>query len=701
MGAFDRSRCGALLRGIALLVALLAISPAAPLAADSDSRPAHTLPADEVLRLLEEAAGIESAGKSSLVNAAGRLPRLAADSLHAYDAIHYRIDVTPSRTSRHIDGNVALTLVVRDPAFTTIDLDAIGMTFSSITVNGSPRTAWTYGGGRLGVPVCEGVNCPPHAPGDTLRVEIAYACDPTTGYYQYPRNSYTSVEPYGARSWWPCWDEPADKATLDLHAAVPLGESCWSNGLLQGVTPGAPGLHVWHWRETHPIATYLVSIAVANYWRFDQLAGTVPIVNVAFPEDSTKAKLEYVNVPAMLTTFSELFEPYPFDKYGQATVEPYGPGGMEHQTMTTLRRNLLRGDRLYEYVWAHELAHQWWGDWVTCVDFRDIWLNEGFATFAEALFVENFYSVAAYDSAIAAHMLSALDADANFRYAIYDPPVNYMFGTTIYKKGGSVLHMLRRVLGDTDFFAGLRLYGQRHAYGTASTRDFRQAMEDASGQALGWFFDEWIFAAGIPTYAWSWQAVPADPPAPDETDLALFVRQVQANAPLYRMPIEFRITRAARPDTFVTVWNDAVAEQAFTVRVAGTVNGVTFDPRNSILKRVQPYVLDARDPAASVDPAPGRIELSAMPNPARGSVVLQGAWHDGAPGAMPPPARIAVFDAGGRLVRDLGVAPARGGLFGVTWDRRDDAGQTVAPGIYFAQVVAGTKREARPFVLVP
>ena len=228
-------------------------------------------------------------------------------------------------------------------------------------------------------------------------------------------------------------------------------------------------------------------------------------------------------------------------------------------------------------------------------------------------------------------------------------------------------------------------------------------MEDASGEALGWFFDEWIFAAGIPTYAWSWQAVPADPPAPGESDVALFVRQVQTAAPLYRMPIEFKVMRSAAPDTFVTVWNDAVAEQAFTVRVNGTVTGVVFDPRNSILKRVQNYVLDAGILPDGPATGAGRIELSAAPNPARGSVVLRGAWLDGAAGTMPASARFTVFDAGGRRVRDLGpVAGAAGaGAFAVTWDRLDDAGRAVAPGIYFAQVVAGTKREARPIVLVP
>jgi hypothetical protein len=689
-------------RGVLAFVVIAGLCRPADVALAGPAPDARALPPDEVLRLMEEASHLESIGKSSL---SGQSPfRIAADSLHSYDAIHYRLDVTPSRTARHVDGTMTLTLVVRDAPFTQVDLDAVGMSFSSIRVNGTPRTGWTAAGGRLFIPVCEGPNCPPHAPGDTLVVEVTYSCNPTTGYYQYVRNSYSSVEPDLARHWWPCYDQPSDKATLDLHATVPDPNSCWSNGLLVAVTPGAPGMSVWHWQETHPIATYLVSVAVATYWRWDQVSLGVPIINVAFPEDSTKAKFDYAHVPAMLEVFSEAWATYPFDKYGQATVDPFGPGGMEHQTMTTLRRSLLRGDRAYEYVWAHELAHQWWGDWVTCVDFRDIWLNEGFASFGEALWVENFYSTAAYDSAINQAMTAALNQDQVFRYPVYDPPPGFTFGTTIYKKGESILHMLRRLLGDAAFFDGFRLYGQRYAYGTATTRDFQQAMEDASLQPLDWFFDEWVFAAGIPSYVWTWQTAPPDPPAPGHTDVGLFVRQVQTQAPLYRMPIEFKFTRSALPDTFVTVWNDAVAGQDFLVRIRGTVTDVGFDPRQNLLKFVQPGTLAAGDPGRRLEPGKGRVALGVTPNPANGAVALRGRWLDGAAGQGPPTARFVVFDATGRLVRDLGsvaVPSLAGAPFGVTWDRRDDAGRSLAPGLYFAQVTAGDRREARPVVLVP
>jgi aminopeptidase N len=677
-----------------ILVALTLLAPPAP------ADPARTLPAGDVLRLLEEGAHAEAAGKAA-IERAGRGPGgvVAAELPHSWDALHYRLDVTPSRTSRHVEGTVTVTLVVRDPGLTHVDLDAVGMTFPSIKVAGVPRTTWSAAGGRLLVPVCEGAHCPPHAPGDTLVVEVAYSCNPVSGYWQYPRNAYTFAEPYDARAWWPCWDQPSDKATLDVHATVPESDSCYSNGVLVGTTPAAPGFRTWHWRETHPIATYLVSLAIAPYWRMDQAAAGVPITSVVFPEDSTKAKLEFANVPAMMTAFSGLWGPYPFDKYGQAAVEPFNVGGMEHQTMTTLWRSLVRGDRLFEYVWAHELAHQWWGDWVTCVDFRDIWLNEGFATHGEARWAEAHGGAAAYDSAVAQHMAAALVDDANFRHALHDPPPGSTFSQTVYKKGGSVLHMLRRVLGDAAFDAGLRLYGERHAYANATTTDLQAALEDAASQDLDWFFDPWVFAAGIPSYSWTWQVSPA---GAGESDLDLAVRQVQEDAPLYRMPLEFRVSRPARADTFVTAWNDAVPQQSWTVRVNCGVTGVVFDPRKNILKRVEPGTLTAEGGLAAA--ARGRISLVAAPNPLRATVILRARWDGDPDVSAPEHARFVVFDVAGRVVRDLGAVPGHAGVgadsFAVAWDGRDDGGTRVPAGAYFAQVTIGAKRQARALVVL-
>jgi hypothetical protein len=660
------------------LLLLLAAAPARA------QRTPTELPADEVLRLTEEAAHAGGDLKGLL---ATRPFEVLKDSTHSWNALHYPLDVKVTRTQQYIEGTVTTTLAIHDPGTTMIDFDAVDLNITGVRVNGNARTTWTSDGLKRSEQDCQG-DCPPHAPGDQLTVGVDYNGFPTLGFYHYAKNDYSFVEPYDARYWWPCWDEPFDKATLDVYATVPDTNSCFSNGVLLGTAPATPGFTTWHWQETHPVATYLIAITVGNYWTQTLTAGALPILNAAFPEDSTKAKADWQNLPAMVNLYSSLYAPYPFAKYGQIAVDPFGAGGMEHQTMTTLRRQLLRGDRFYEYVWAHELTHMWWGDWVTCVDFRDIWLNEGFATYGEAAWVENHYSTAKYDSAIAGDFTSSINADASFRYAIYDPPSGYTFGTTIYKKGGSVLHMLRRIVGDAVFYAGLNLYGNRFAYSNASAR-LPEAMEDL-GPAAGLVLRPVDLRRRPPTYQWAWVS---NPGPPGQSDVTPTIKQTQTGPTLYKMPIPIRISRSARPDTTVTVANDAVLDQAFVIRVNGTPTALAFDPKNNVLKRT---VSTVGAPAPEV--ALVHLRLLVAPNPARGPVELRGAWQNPDGGAAATCLRRARLPH----LRRVGAARARPGrgradaAVGPT----DRAGARVAPGLYFAEVVAGTKRETRPVTIL-
>ncbi|HKQ56696.1 MAG TPA: M1 family aminopeptidase [Candidatus Eisenbacteria bacterium] len=651
------------------------------------------LPPADVVRLSEEARWLFDEGKlqSAIATdrAAGRLgvAAVAAESLHSYDAIHYRLDVTLSRTSNLISGTMTLDLEVVDPAITQIDLHDQGLNVLATRVNGVSRTS-SVAAGKLLIPVCQGGDCPPHGAGDPLQVSVDYsASPPQVGFYYYGRNSYTMSEPYDARYWMPCYDLPFDKATLDVYCTAPDSNVCVSNGVLLSVTPGAPGTSVYHWQETHPISTYLIAITVGRFWQWTQTAGTLPILQNVFPEDSTKAKFDFANIPAMFPVFEARWGPYAFDKYGQVAVTPFGAGGMEHQSLTTINRSWVTGTRSQENGMAHELAHQWWGDMVTCVDFRNIWLNEGFASYGECLWQEGFYGAAAYASYIQSQMTSALNSDNGFRYALYDPPAANLFGNTIYKKGSLVLHMLRRVLGDASFYAGMQLYGQRFRYGTASTADFAQAMEDASGQDLDWYFSEWVYDKGLPTYDWSWQSA-AGPPG--KRTVVVTIRQTQTNAPLFRMPIEFKVQRAGLPDTNVTVINDALAIQNLLFDVEGaTVTNVVLDPRNSIYKRVQPRPVDV-----AVELGPG-VAMRVSPNPTSGGTRVAVRLSATTRAAI----EVTIYDSAGRAVRSLGAS--RPGLDGASfdWDLRDGAGRPVAAGLYFAQARAGASHEERPIIV--
>jgi aminopeptidase N len=216
-----------------------------------------------------------------------------------------------------------------------------------------------------------------------------------------------------------------------------------------------------------------------------------------FREDSALAAYDFANVPHMMDAFNYYFGPYPFEKYGMVAVTPFAYGGMDHQTMTTINRSWINGTRANEFGIAHELAHQWWGDMVTMSDFRHIWLNEGFATYAEALFTEYFYGQNTYAPRIQWYQDYYFIYDEYYgRFPLFDPVA--IFNAAEYFKGALVLHMLRGMMGDEAFFNGLRQYGQLYRYGNASTEDFRAVMEDVSGLSLFTFFHQWIYEPGYP-----------------------------------------------------------------------------------------------------------------------------------------------------------------------------------------------------------
>jgi hypothetical protein len=251
--------------------------------------------------------------------------------------------------------------------------------------------------------------------------------------------------------------------------------------------------------------------------------------------------------------------------------------------------------------------------------------------------------------------------------------------------------MLRRVLGNAAFFAGMQLYGQRFKYGTASTANFEQAMEDASGQTLDWYFNEWVYDKGLPTYQWGWQTFASLDP--DQNLVRIVINQTQTNAPYFRMPVEFKVQRSARPDTFITVTNHAQASEAFTLTVNGSATNVVLDPRNSIYKRTQVITLDAPAP---VPIAGVGVSLAASPNPARSASRFQVQLR----GAVTEPVSLTIYDSGGRAVRVLGPIRPQGAAIAFDWDLRDRVGRRVPAGLYFARARSGSSYEDRSVIVL-
>ena len=608
-----------------------------------------------------------------------RRARAATANQDAWDAVHYDIDIQADPSTSLVSGTVTMTARVRSTPVASADLDLLAnMAVTACTAGGSPA-AFTHAGDIVTITLDRS-----YAPGETFTVSVTYVGTPDPFVDAFGFDSYNGApmiwslsEPYGARSWWPCKDVPSDKAdSVDIHIAVPDTLIAASNGVLRSTTTSG-GWTTWSWHEGFPIATYLVSVAAHPYatttdWYRYAPTDSMPIVFYNFPGHDATWLTNNLKVKDMLAAFAPEFGEYPFvtEKYGHA--EFLWLGGMEHQTLTSLGGS-------WEWVMAHELAHQWWGDMVTCRTFNHIWLNEGFATYAEALWAEARSGSSGYFS----EMLAAKYFGGGTVYVADTTNVNRIFHTGLsYNKASWVLHMLRHVVGDSTFFDCLRTYGQQYRFATATTEDFQAVCEQVSGMNLGWFFHEWIYEAYYPAYAYTWTA---DTPDGRTYSISLTIDQQQTNY-VFKMPVDVRVTTIAGDTTFV-VW-DSLATQTFTLAVDAPIVDVALDPDEWILRTVG-------TPTAAGDATPRAFALEPnVPNPFNPTTSIAFTLPDAAR------ASLAIYDVAGRRVRTLVSGRVSGGVHRVRWDGRDDRGQPVASGVYFARLRAGDRAATRKMVLV-
>lgn len=409
----------------------------------------------------------------------------------------------------------------------------------------------------------------------------------------------TLSEPYAAPTWWPCVDNPADKATAEIEATVPDGYVVASNGLLQGTQSNADRTVTYFWRENYPIANYLVAVTATNFVQFEDTytardgVTAMPLVYYVYPEHLTQAQQTFSVTRRALEIFAPLFGEYPFlaEKYGM--VEFPWCGGMEHQTLTSLGSCIVGNAQSTGRTLVHELAHQWWGDWVTMKTWHDIWLNEGFATYCEVLFFERFLPIAPgelMDRSYDDHQVFGRLGGTVYAENLANP---WDDSGAIYTKGGWVLHMLRRVLGDERFFAALQDYGRRFAFANASTADFQRVCEDHYGAPLDWFFQQWVYAPGRPIYQASSTISPADASGSYTVTLTLEQQQPQSipgRPPglesVYIMPIDVTIHYADGSQETRVVWNNA-RQQTFSLAVSKQPVSVGLDEGRWILKELR------------------------------------------------------------------------------------------------------------------
>ncbi|MBR9978382.1 MAG: hypothetical protein KFH87_09855 [Bacteroidetes bacterium] len=545
-------------------------------------------------------------------------PLLAESAL--IDVVHYRAEIHFDISGRSIGGDATLTVrnAARGP-ISGIPLDLLDMTIASVTINDS-TAAFHYNNSLLVIDLQQQL-----PPGDTLDIRIQYHGYPVNEGGLYPWGGchwgdYTYFMGVGftdpavsmMRRWLPSNDIPSDKATFDISFVVPEGLTVAGTGLLAGRS-SADGLASWRWVESHPTATYLFTYAIADYAIVEDEWNGIPMQYFVPRSDSLRALSYFSTVPEMMEAFTLYFGPYPFHKIGFC-ITPIG--SMEHQTMISYAEQLFNDLSEAGMTAAHELSHMWWGDWVTCTDFRDAWLNEGFAVFSEMLYEEYLGGPEAYVEAVRrtsqTYRISVARNEGVF--PLFDFPRNppsSNYPLTIYKKGGVVMAMLRDVMGDETFFEGLRAYGQTNAYGNASSFDLQRTMEEYYAQPLNWFFDQWVFAAGWPEYT-LYRVL-------DEDEAPLRVRleqtQDQEKYPLFIMPMDLIIIRVDGDTLWKRIETKAEILQEFTFPdiSVSEVRSIVLDPKNIVLKRVSYRTLDVDEISAAL---PLRSSLGAVyPNP--------------------------------------------------------------------------------------
>ena len=509
------------------------------------------------------------------------------------DVTYYKLNLSISYVNRTIEGVVTINAKSLTNNLSNVFFDLQDhFTLNAVSIGSSPLNA-TLLNDKVNITLDR-----PYNIGEEFSIDIDYNGSPgSSGFGSFEFNSHdgnpaiwTLSEPYGSSDWWPSKDTPADKAdSSEVWVRADDFFITVSNGKLIEEINHGDGTKTYKWKNSYPIAHYLISLAMTNYEvyenNFEYEPGKfMPVVHYNYPEnldDNRKLQLDLTN--DMLTVFTELFGPYPFinEKYGHAEFG-WG-GGMEHQTISSM-------GSFGQGIVSHELAHQWFGDKITCKDWENIWLNEGFATYSEALFVEMTYGKIAYNNYINFEMGSP-DQPGSAKTAvgpIYVQDIsdlrNIFNGARSYAKGSVVLHMLRGVVGDENFFNILKTYISHPdlAYNVATTEDFQAVCEEISGQDLDYFFSQWIYGENYPKYSLSWSSNNLGNGS--YAISANLIQQTNTNPTFFTMPIDLKISTTIG-DTVITVFNN-LQTQTFDFTVKGQPTQIQIDPENWILRDV-------------------------------------------------------------------------------------------------------------------
>lgn len=559
-----------------------------------------------------------------------------------YDVHYVKLEIEANHTSTTINGKATTQATVTAASMSEYVFEISNqLTLDSIKINGTTLPAQ-----RVGDVASVQLNTPISV-GNSFEAIAWYHGQPTGGSGFFSNGllnqtdasipvqvTHTVSAAYHSKDWWPCKQSLRDKIdSADIWVTVPTGLRVASNGLLQQVTPVSPLSNRYEWALRSKVDYYLLSFAVAPYNEYNyymHFAGgdSMLVQNFIYQDTSllTQHKDELDSIAHLINHFSTLFGKYPFykEKFGICQT-PLG-GGMENQTMVSL-------GSLDMSLIAHELAHQWWGDHVTCGTIEDMWLNEGIATYAEHLYLEHFrgtatakaYRTSVFNTAMGGIAGSVWVNDTTNEFRIYDSRLTY-------NKGAALTHMLRYMVNnDATFFAILQAYQQQYGGATATTQDLKNLATQISGVVLDTFFQQWYKGEGYPTYSARWYQ-----DANGEVAIKLLQTTSRPfSVSFFKMPVEIKLM-SPLGDTLIRVLHTMNGEE-YRFTWAHTMSGMTIDPETHILKRLG---TNTKDATLSLTNA-AQNTLKVYPNPTADTWIVSG---------MPLPAKLRLYSTTGQLL---------------------------------------------------
>jgi aminopeptidase N len=522
----------------------------------------------------------------------GDMPHYARDLV--VDVRHIKLEIRIDPAKRYIEGTATHTLSAINDGVSRITFDAAEMSVKKVMAGGK-TVRFDYDDPVLHVDLPRALRA-----GASTDIAITYSAYPRRGlwftapdkdYPKKPLQAWTQGQDEDSRHWYPCIDFPNHQQTSEVIVTVPRGMISIGNGELRSVKEnGRTGTRTSHWKQDTPHVTYLLSQIVGDFAEITHRADGIPVEYYGPRGRNRDLEATLANTPAMLKFFGDSTGcKYPYARYAQTFVADFIFGGMENVSATTLTDTSLldaraRLDSDADGLVAHELAHQWFGDLLTCRDWSHAWLNEGFATYFEALFTEHHKGADEFRYELHQNTQIYMGEDsARYRRPIvqnvYHEPID-IFDRHLYEKGSLVLHMIRSVLGDDLWWKAIKHYVQKHRSTNVTTADLQRAIESATGRNIDWLFDQYVYSGGHPQFRLSYEWDDAGKRA----KLGVTQTQDEKDSSVFRLPVKVDFTVDGKRHSFDAEITEKVHNFYFSL--PGKPQMVRFDPGHNYLKTV-------------------------------------------------------------------------------------------------------------------